>query len=47
MATDVNGMVLGALVKKIPKSKCKQVMADMGYKSAANNQMLKEKGKQK
>ena len=29
---------------KIPRSQRKQVMADKGYKSKANDQMLKRKG---
>jgi len=35
---------LEPLMDKIPKSQRKQVMADKGYKSKANDQMLKDKG---
>ena len=35
---------LAPLIKKIPKSQRKQVMADKGYKSKANDQMLKDNG---
>ena len=35
---------LEPLMGKIPKSQRKQVMADKGYKSKANDKMLKEKG---
>jgi len=35
---------LKPLIDKIPKSQRKQVMADKGYKSKANDQMLKDKG---
>lgn len=35
---------LDSLVNKIPKSQRKQVMADKGYKSKKNDQILKDKG---
>ena len=35
---------LESLIVKIPKSQRRQVMADKGYKSKANDQMLKDKG---
>lgn len=35
---------LAPLMDKIPKSQRKQVMADKGYKSKANDKMLKDKG---
>ena len=38
---DSKGM--GKIIDKIPKSQRKEVMADKGYKSKANDQMLKKK----
>lgn len=35
---------LEPLIKKVPKSQRRQVMADKGYKSKANDKMLKDKG---
>lgn len=35
---------LGSLIKKVPKSQRKQVMADKGYKSKANDEILKKNG---
>lgn len=35
---------LEPLVKKVPKAQRKEVMADKGYKSVANDEMLKENG---
>ena len=35
---------LAPLIKKIPKAQRREVIADKGYKSSANDQMLREKG---
>ena len=43
-SNDYDSKGLEHLVKKIPKSKRKQVVVNKGYKSATNDQMLNGKG---